>query len=70
MIKLREEILEDIRGLADEKYKEFHSGLCPETDNILGVRVPVLRKYAKQLSDFAGKEIIEILEMNTMKKLY
>ena len=52
MIKLREEILEDIRGLADEKYKEFHSGLCPETDNILGVRVPVLRKYAKQLSDF------------------
>ncbi len=52
MIKLRQEILEDIRDLADEKYRVFHSELCPGTDNIIGVRVPVLRKYAKQLSDF------------------
>lgn len=34
--------------MADSKYKEFHSGLCPGTNNILGVRVPVLRKYAKE----------------------
>ena len=52
MIKLRNEILEDIKDLADEKYRIFHSGLCPETNNIIGVRVPILRKYAKKLSDF------------------
>ena len=43
--KIKEKLLE----LADPKYKEFHSGLCPGTDNIIGVRVPVLRNYAKEL---------------------
>ena len=39
-----------LKELSDSKYKEFHSGLCPNTDNILGVRVPVLRNFAKELS--------------------
>ena len=43
---VRKKILE----LADPKYKEFHSGLCPNTENIIGVRIPVLRKYAKELA--------------------
>ena len=37
MIKSQEEILNDIKELVDEKYREFHSGLCPDTNNILGV---------------------------------
>lgn len=45
-----DEIREKIFELADEKYKEFHSGLCPNTNNIVGVRVPVLRNYAKELA--------------------
>lgn len=44
------QIKEHILKLADEKYKEFHSKLCPNTDNVLGVRVPILRNYAKELS--------------------
>lgn len=51
MIREREEILEHIKSLVDSKYKEFHRGLCPKTDNILGVRVPILRNYAKELID-------------------
>ena len=46
---IKTEIKKHLFELADEKYKEFHSGLCPNTDNILGVRVPILRDYAKQL---------------------
>lgn len=46
---MENEIREKIFSLADEKYKEFHSGLCPNTNNIIGVRVPILRKYAKEL---------------------
>lgn len=42
-------IREKIFSLADEKYKQFHSGLCPNTNNIVGVRVPILRNYAKEL---------------------
>lgn len=44
-----EQIREEIKKLADPKYKEFHSRLCPNINNILGVRVPVLRKFAKEL---------------------
>ena len=43
-------IRQDLLNSADKKYKEFHSSLCPGTDNIIGVRVPVLRNYAKKLS--------------------
>lgn len=45
-IKLK--IKEDLKELSDVKYRDFHSKLCPGTTNILGVRVPVLRKYAKE----------------------
>ena len=44
-IKVREQLLK----LVDKRYKELHSKLCPNTNNILGVRVAVLRKYAKEL---------------------
>ncbi len=46
---IRIEIKEHLLKLVDKKYQEFHSKLCPNIDNILGVRVPVLRKYAREL---------------------
>ena len=46
--------MEDIRKklleLQDVKYKEFHSGLCPNVDKIIGVRVPQLKELAKQIA--------------------
>lgn len=45
----QEEIQKEILKLADEDYKKFHSSLCPNTDNIIGVRVPVLRDFAKNM---------------------
>lgn len=46
---MKEEIRKKLFEMQDKKYKEFHSGLCPNTDNIIGVRVPMLRNYAKKL---------------------
>ena len=46
---MKKEIKKRLFALADEKYKKFHSNLCPGVDNIIGVRVPVLRQYAKDL---------------------
>ena len=43
---MREKLLK----LKDEKYKEFNSKLLPNIDNVLGVRVPDLRKLAKELA--------------------
>ena len=42
-----QKIKEKLFQLADKNYKEFHSSLCPGTDNIIGIRVPLLRSYAK-----------------------
>lgn len=57
---MKQKIKEKLWELADQKYKEFHSGLCPGTDNIIGVRVPVLRNYAKEL--LKRYEIEELLK--------
>lgn len=46
---MKEEIREKIKQLSDEEYRKFHSNLCPGTDNIIGVRVPILRNIAKQI---------------------
>ncbi len=54
-------IKKDLINLADSKYKKFHSNLCPGTNNILGVRVPVLRNYAKEISKDNNLE--ELLKM-------
>ena len=45
-----EEIVQELFQNADLKYKEFHSGLCPNTDNIIGVRIPKLREIAKRVA--------------------
>jgi len=47
---MKEEIKKELLDKADLKYKEFHGGLCPGTDNIIGIRVPILREYAKDLA--------------------
>lgn len=46
---MKQEIKKKLFGLSNQKYKEFHGGLCPGTENIIGVKVPVLRKYAQEL---------------------
>ncbi len=47
--KINEEIRKRIFELADNNCKEFYIKLCPNTDNIVGVRVPILRNYAKEI---------------------
>lgn len=57
-----ENIKEKIFELEDREYKEFHGKLCPGTNNIIGVRVPILRNYAKELiKKYSIEEILENL---------
>lgn len=46
---MKQKIKQELIELQDKKYQEFHGGLCPGTENIIGVRVPILRNYAKEL---------------------
>lgn len=48
-MNIREELLK----LKDEKYRKFHSALVPGINNILGVRIPNIRKLAKEFSKTA-----------------
>ena len=59
---MENQIRNELFKLKDDKYKEFHSSLCPGVENIIGVRVPVLRKYAKELSKGNWKENFEQIQ--------
>jgi len=43
-------IREQLIRLADEDYRKFSSSITPGTDNILGVRLPDLRKMAREIA--------------------
>ena len=45
-------------ALQDEKYREFHCRLIPgvDEDRVIGIRVPVLRKFAKKYTAQATDE--------------
>ena len=58
------DITEQLFMLKDEKYKEFHSRLMPdiEPDRIIGIRVPVLRRLARELvKNGEAGEFIKVL---------
>ncbi len=45
-MNVRDELLK----LQDEKYQKFQAGLVPGIDNIIGVRIPDIKKIAKRLA--------------------
>ncbi|HKK94977.1 MAG TPA: DNA alkylation repair protein [Anaerovoracaceae bacterium] len=57
--KAVEEIQKDLFELSEESYREFSSKLIPNVnkENILGIRTPMLRKYAKQIKNFEVKNL-------------
>lgn len=75
MNELGKKVREELFRLQDKKYQQFHSNLCPGEDNIIGVRVPVLRKFAKELFgkysfaelfDSIGRDYYEEIMINGM----
>lgn len=57
-------IIKDLLKLQDAEYRDFHAKLMPniEKDRIIGIRIPVLRKYAKEISGTKeAEEFIKVL---------
>lgn len=48
-----------LKSLADEKYKDFSSRLIPDTPLFYGIRTPLLRKTAKEISKGNFMEFLE-----------
>lgn len=54
-----ENIKQQLKALSEEDYRVFSSSLIPNTDNVLGVRLPVLRKIAKRLARSNWQEYLQ-----------
>ena len=54
-------IKEDLLSMAEPEYREFSAGLLPEGENLLGVRLPKLRKYAKQVGKNYGTMYLDTM---------
>lgn len=63
METLESKVRRELFALRDEKYRDFHKKLVPTVDDerIIGVRIPVLRKYAKNLSAETGSAYLDLL---------
>lgn len=58
-----EKIVKELIKLKDDNYKKFNKSLCPDTKReMLGIRIPILRKFAKEIiknPEYNFKEFIE-----------
>lgn len=60
---LKKQIKQDLINSIDYKYKKFHTKLCPGTNNILGVRTPVIKNYAKDLlKEYSFEEVYQQID--------
>lgn len=51
-------LLKQLQKSQDEKYKDFHSKLCPGKTNLLGVRIPVQKKLAKEIAETNWQDVL------------
>lgn len=60
---LEDRVRRELFAMGDEKYRDFHKKLVPTVDEarIIGVRVPMLRKYAKTLAAETGMAYLDTL---------
>lgn len=62
-------IRDQLNELAEDKYKIFTSSLIPGKENILGVRIPQLRKLAKTLQKGDWRTYLEQMKDDTMEEV-
>lgn len=62
---IRKKILE----LAEEEYQKFSAALLPNIDNVLGVRLPLLRKLAKEIAKGDWQKFMAIAELEYFEEV-
>jgi len=50
------QIIDNLKSMADEKYRQFHQRLVPNVENLLGIQVPKIKALAKEIAkgDYKG----------------
>lgn len=69
---MRKEIILKLKKMQDTKYKSFQSGLIPNIDEneIMGVRLPRLRKLSKEIANKWGLEYFDEVVKTPKDDLY
>lgn len=64
-------LTEYLKSNADLKYRDFHSSLVPDTESnsIIGIRMPIMRKIAKEISKGNAREFLDISQQNIMSSV-
>lgn len=63
------EIKKQLQELAEDEYRVFSSGLLPNIGNILGVRLPLLRKIAKQITKRDWREYLKTAQEDSFEEI-
>lgn len=56
---MKPEIRARLKEMSEPGYAKFTGGLTPGAENILGVRLPLIRQYAKELAAAEGESALE-----------
>lgn len=64
-----EEIKTHLYELADKKYQEFSSALIPSCSNMIGVRIPNLRLFAKEIVTGDWRDYLEHAADDTFEEI-
>lgn len=62
-------IKEQLMEMAEDKYRSFSASLTPGKENILGVRLPLLRKIALQLVKGNWRDYLKTAQDDTMEEV-
>jgi 3-methyladenine DNA glycosylase AlkD len=66
---VKDKIKKQLKALAEPEYQAFTSKLLPGTNNILGVRLPNLRKIAKQIAKKDWRAYLSKASDNTYEEI-
>lgn len=59
----------ELRGLADEPYREFHQKLITDHSVVVGVRMPQLRRLAKEIAKGNGETLFPLLQETVYEEM-
>ena len=65
-----QEYLKYLKNISEEEYKNFHSKLCFTKYEILGIRVPLMRKIAKQISKTNYQEFLSLCTFKYYEEVF
>ncbi|MHB8128267.1 MAG: DNA alkylation repair protein [Mobilitalea sp.] len=66
---MEQSIREQLNELAEEKYRTFTSALTPGKENILGVRIPILKKMGVKIIKGDWRTYLEQAKDDTMEEV-